>query len=31
MLVENEPRSDVNAAQCPVSAAGRDFNPFVDP
>ncbi len=31
MLIDNEPRQSVNAGQCPVSTAGRDFNPFVDP
>ena len=31
MLIDNEPRQSVNAGQCPVSTAGRDFDPFVDP
>jgi hypothetical protein len=31
MLLDNDPKLSANASQCPVTAAGRDFNPFVDP
>ena len=31
MQLDNDPKLSANAGQCPVTAAGREFNPFVDP